>query len=230
MMMMIMAINVCQSLHNDQVPMDKWWQWHWWWWWWVGQSRHDNDQVALDDLTAAQEAANRAHEAAAAALANVNQVSLVIVIIVSIAFIAIIAISLLLTYIIINDSVIITPSVSCPHVSQNIDRLYLGCPVETFSCLIGWPASPERDLWFWGLCNVRPRATGGGGNPASSRTGSMAAEDYYNAVINLGAKNRKQRQAFSDKHRIHCLQVQAKLSLLSEGGPTHSRLDLNIFW
>ena len=90
--------------------------------------------MALDDLTAAQEAANRAHEAAAAALANVNQVSLVIVIVVSKAFVAI---SLLLTYIIINDSVIITPSVSCPHVSQNIDGLYLGCPVETFSCLIG---------------------------------------------------------------------------------------------
>ena len=31
-------------------------------------------QVALDDLTSAQEAANRAHEAAAAALSNVNQV------------------------------------------------------------------------------------------------------------------------------------------------------------
>ena len=73
---------------------------------------NDNDQVALDDLTAAQEAANRAHEAAAAALANVNQVPFVIVIV--------IAITVLLTDIIINDSVIITPSVSCPHVSQKI--------------------------------------------------------------------------------------------------------------
>ena len=42
------------------------------WFWWL---EHPHKiQVALDDLTSAQEAANRAHEAAAAALSNVNQV------------------------------------------------------------------------------------------------------------------------------------------------------------
>ena len=102
-----------------------------------------DDQVALDDLTAAQEAANRAHEAAAAALANVNQVSLVIVIIVSIAFIAIIAISLLLTYIIINDSVIITPSVSCPHFSQKIHVAVPRLPRGNFFLLDRLTCSPR---------------------------------------------------------------------------------------
>ena len=47
------------------------------------------------------------------ALANVNQVPPVIVIV--------IAFTVLLPDIIINDSVIITPSVSCPHVSQKIE-------------------------------------------------------------------------------------------------------------
>ena len=103
----------------------------------VGQSRHD--QVALDDLTAAQEAANRAHEAAAAALANVNQVSLVIVVVGS----AFIAISLLLTYIIINDSVIITPSVSCPHVSQKIHVAVSRLPRGNFFLLDRLTCSPR---------------------------------------------------------------------------------------
>ena len=42
------------------------------WCWWLEHPY--KIQVALDDLTSAQEAANRAHEAAAAALSNVNQV------------------------------------------------------------------------------------------------------------------------------------------------------------
>ena len=88
---------------SDQAALDNGWRWWWQWFrssclWrplddgYVNKKddiydNHDNDkddidvdnhndptQVALDDLTAAQEAANRAHEAAAAALSNVNQV------------------------------------------------------------------------------------------------------------------------------------------------------------